>query len=101
MIRFSRRSSPRQQAVRFLAIGVPVVTLLHHVLHRVDLFSADTSQPLNQVTATTPLLETFAPTPAPMLLSWADRMTKLEPWIKDRAAEAGQEFLGGAGFTDR
>ncbi len=44
---------------------------------------------------------TLLPAPAPMLLSWADRMTKLEPWIKDRAAEAGQEFLGGAGFTDR
>ena len=41
------------------------------------------------------------PIPEDMLLEWAERMTKLEPWIKDRAAEAGQEFLGGAGFTDR
>ncbi|MBT9469848.1 MAG: FAD-dependent oxidoreductase [Pseudomonadota bacterium] len=41
------------------------------------------------------------PIPEDMLLEWAERMTKLEPWIKARAAEAGQEFLRGTGFTER
>lgn len=46
-------------------------------------------------------MSTANPIPEDMLLEWAQRMTRLEPWIKARAAEAGQEFLRGTGFTER
>lgn len=36
-----------------------------------------------------------------MLLTWAKRMTRLEPWIRALAEMAGQEFLIGTGFTER
>lgn len=41
------------------------------------------------------------PIPEDMLQAWAQRMTRLEPWIKQLAADAGQEFLRGTGFTER
>lgn len=46
-------------------------------------------------------MSTANPIPEPMLLEWASRMTKLEPWIKALADRAGQEFLRGTGFTER
>ena len=36
-----------------------------------------------------------------LLDDWADRMVNLEPWIQQIAADAGQEFLRGTGFTER
>lgn len=41
------------------------------------------------------------PIPEDMLDAWAERMIQLEPWVKTLAAEAGQEFLRGTGFTER
>lgn len=41
------------------------------------------------------------PIPEDMLDAWAERMTRLEPWVKALASEAGQEFLRGTGFTER
>lgn len=41
------------------------------------------------------------PIPDDMLVEWAHRMAALEPWIQARAAEAGQEYLRGTGFTER
>lgn len=36
-----------------------------------------------------------------LLDDWADRMVGLESWIQQIAADAGQEFLRGTGFTER
>ncbi len=36
-----------------------------------------------------------------MLDEWAERMVNLEPWIQQVAADAGQEFLRGTGFSSR
>jgi succinate dehydrogenase/fumarate reductase flavoprotein subunit len=41
------------------------------------------------------------PIPEALLDDWANRMVKLEPWIQQVAADAGQEFLRGTGFTER
>ncbi len=41
------------------------------------------------------------PIPEEYLQEWAQRMTRLEPWIKERADEAGAEYIYGTGFTDR
>lgn len=36
-----------------------------------------------------------------LLSDWADRMVELEPWIIERAEEAGAQFIHGTGFSDR
>lgn len=36
-----------------------------------------------------------------MLDQWAERMVNLEPWVQQIAADAGQQFLRGTGFTER
>ena len=41
------------------------------------------------------------PIPEEMLLAWAEAMTKLEPWIQERAKQAGAEFIHGSGFSER
>lgn len=41
------------------------------------------------------------PIPEDMLVEWANRMVKLEPWIEARAKEVGATYLHGTGFTDR
>ncbi len=49
MIRFSRRSTRLETAVRILAIGIPVVTLLHQLNTRTSPWMSDYTQPLNRV----------------------------------------------------
>ena len=41
------------------------------------------------------------PVPEAMLDEWARQMSRLEPWIQERAAEAGARYIHGTGFTDR
>ncbi len=41
------------------------------------------------------------PIPEDMLDIWADRMSKLEPWIQARAEEVGAKFIKGTGFSER
>ena len=41
------------------------------------------------------------PTSEDLLDEWAERMVNLEPWIQQIAADAGQEFLRGTGFSER
>lgn len=41
------------------------------------------------------------PVPEDMLLAWADAMTQLEPWIQERAQQAGAKFIHGTGFSER
>lgn len=41
------------------------------------------------------------PIPEEMLLAWAEAMTQLEPWIQERAKQAGAEFIHGTGFSER
>lgn len=41
------------------------------------------------------------PIPEDMLDIWADRMSKLEPWIQARAEEVGARFIKGTGFSER
>lgn len=41
------------------------------------------------------------PIPEDMLEAWAELMVNLEPWIKERAEEAGAQFIHGTGFSDR
>jgi len=43
----------------------------------------------------------FSPIPEDMLLAWADAMTQLEPWIQERAQQAGAQFIQGTGFSER
>ncbi|MEE2002928.1 FAD-binding protein [Alkalimonas sp. MEB108] len=46
-------------------------------------------------------MSTSNPIPEEMLHAWAHRMSELEPWIKERAEEAGSQYIQGTGFTDR
>lgn len=46
-------------------------------------------------------LSSSNPIPEEYLDEWANRLSKLEPWIKERAAEAEAEYIHGTGFTDR
>lgn len=41
------------------------------------------------------------PIPEDMLLAWAEAMTRLEPWIQERAQQAGAQFIHGTGFSER
>jgi hypothetical protein len=40
------------------------------------------------------------PIPEELLEFWADRLLELEPWIKDRAKEARQEYVTSAGTRE-
>ena len=40
------------------------------------------------------------PVPKEMLRDWANRMAGLEPWIKERADEAGLKYVIGSGWSD-
>lgn len=41
------------------------------------------------------------PIPEDMLATWAERMVALEPYIQQRAGEAGAQYIHGAGWSDR
>ncbi len=41
------------------------------------------------------------PIPEDMLAAWAERMVALEPYIRERAQEAGSQYIHGAGWSDR
>ncbi|MGE0581706.1 MAG: FAD-binding protein [Steroidobacteraceae bacterium] len=41
------------------------------------------------------------PIPEDMLAAWAERMVALEPYIQERAKEAGSQYIHGAGWSDR
>jgi len=41
------------------------------------------------------------PIPEDMLAAWAERMCALEPYIQERAREAGAQYIHGAGWSDR
>lgn len=41
------------------------------------------------------------PVPEEMLDAWARQMSTLEPWIQERATEAGARYIRGTGFTER
>ncbi|MBV6415932.1 MAG: hypothetical protein CMLOHMNK_00455 [Steroidobacteraceae bacterium] len=43
----------------------------------------------------------FSPIPEDMLQAWAEAMTQLEPWIQERAKQAGAQFIQGTGFSER
>lgn len=46
-------------------------------------------------------MSTSNPIPEDMLDEWAQRMSKLEPWIQARAAEVGSQYIRGTGFSER
>lgn len=46
-------------------------------------------------------MSVFSPIPEDMLLAWAEAMTQLEPWIQERAQQAGAQFIHGTGFSER
>ena len=41
------------------------------------------------------------PIPEDMLVPWSEAMVALEPWIQERAAEAGAQYIHGTGFSER
>ncbi|MBS0568566.1 MAG: FAD-binding protein [Proteobacteria bacterium] len=41
------------------------------------------------------------PIPEDLLVPWSEAMVALEPWIRERAAQAGAEFIHGTGFSER
>lgn len=41
------------------------------------------------------------PIPEDMLRAWAQVMVQLEPWIEERAREAGARYIRGTGFSER
>lgn len=41
------------------------------------------------------------PIPEDLLVPWSEAMVALEPWIQERAAQAGAEFIHGTGFSER
>lgn len=41
------------------------------------------------------------PIPEDLLVPWSEAMAALEPWIQERAAQAGAEFIHGTGFSER
>lgn len=41
------------------------------------------------------------PIPEDQLRAWAESMVALEPWIRERAEEAGARFIYGTGFSNR
>lgn len=41
------------------------------------------------------------PIPEDMLAAWAERMVALEPYIMERAREAGAQYIHGAGWSER
>lgn len=41
------------------------------------------------------------PIPEDMLSAWAERMCALEPYIQERAREAGAQYIHGAGWSER
>ena len=46
-------------------------------------------------------MSTPNPIPEPMLDAWAHRMVALEPYIQERAKEAGAQYIQGTGWSDR
>lgn len=46
-------------------------------------------------------MSTSNPIPEAVLDEWAHHMVRLEPWIQQIAADAGAEYLHGAGFSER
>ena len=41
------------------------------------------------------------PIPEDMLVPWSEAMAALEPWIEERAKQAGAQFIHGTGFSER
>lgn len=46
-------------------------------------------------------MSTSNPIPESILDEWSNRMVRLEPWLQQIAADAGAEYLRGAGFSER
>ena len=46
-------------------------------------------------------MSTANPIPEDMLVPWSEAMEALEPWIQERAAQAGAQYIHGTGFSER